>query len=131
VSGTLLAGWSHDYDRIGNKKYQEDLKDSTESELYGYDSIYRLDEFDRGQLNQAKDEISSPSRTQTWTLDPLGNWDETVLDSVTETRVHNDVNPPYGGTARTIRQDPQTSLTYDDAGNPPYGGTARRTGTTG
>ena len=40
---TLIAGWSHDYDRLGNKKYQEDLKDSTESELYGYDSVYRLD----------------------------------------------------------------------------------------
>jgi len=34
--GTLLAGWSHDYDRIGNKKYQEDLQSATQSELYGY-----------------------------------------------------------------------------------------------
>jgi len=33
--GTLLAGWSHDYDRIGNKKYQEDLQSATQSELYG------------------------------------------------------------------------------------------------
>jgi len=32
---TLLAGWSHDYDRIGNKKYQEDLQSATGSELYG------------------------------------------------------------------------------------------------
>jgi len=43
-----------------------------------------------------------------------GNWDETDVDSVTETRVHNSVNEL---TARTIGQDPQISLTYDDAGN--------------
>jgi len=119
--GTLIAGWSHDYDRLGNKKYQEDLKDSTESELYGYDSVYRLDEFDRGQLNQAKDEISSPSRTQTWTLDDLGNWDNTVLDSVTETRVHSDVNEL---TQRTVGEDPAITLSYDDAGNLSQDGSA-------
>lgn len=33
---SLLAGWAHDYDRIGNKKYQEDLQSATQSELYGY-----------------------------------------------------------------------------------------------
>ncbi|MCK4375967.1 MAG: hypothetical protein KAX19_11575, partial [Candidatus Brocadiae bacterium] len=33
--GTLLAGWSYDYDRIGNKKYQEDLQSATQSELCG------------------------------------------------------------------------------------------------
>jgi RHS repeat-associated protein len=112
--GTLLAGWSHDYDRIGNKKYQEDLQDATESELYGYDDVYRLTSFERGQLNANKDDIASPSRTQTWTLDPLGNWDSTAVDGTTETRVHNSVNEL---TSRTIGQDPVISLTYDDAGN--------------
>jgi YD repeat-containing protein len=71
-SGTLLAGWSHDYDRVGNKLYQEALHDATESELYGYDGVYRLTSFERGQLNANKDDIASPTRSQTWTLDPLG-----------------------------------------------------------
>jgi RHS repeat-associated protein len=113
-SGTVIAGWSHDYDRLGNKDYQEDLWDSTESELYGYDDVYRVTSFKRGQLNQEKTDITSPSRTQTWTLDPLGNWDQTVVDSTTETRVHNSVNEL---TARTVGQNPQVSLTYDNAGN--------------
>ncbi len=112
--GTLLAGWAYDYDRIGNKKYQEDLQSATQSELYGYDAVYRVTGFKRGQLNEQKTDITSPSRTQTWTLDPLGNWDDTVLDSVTETRTHNSINEL---TARTVGEDPQISLSYDAAGN--------------
>jgi len=56
---------------VRNKDYQEDLKDSTESELYGYDAprspwaVYRLDDppdsrrvnFDRGQRNETKCEV--------------------------------------------------------------------------
>jgi YD repeat-containing protein len=52
---TLLAGWSHAYDRVGDKKYSEDLVlTTTDDELYGYDAVYRLDSFKRGQLNQNK-----------------------------------------------------------------------------
>jgi hypothetical protein len=46
----------------------------------------------RGNPNRLLDDISNPRRTQTWTLDDLGNWDQTVLDGTTETRTHNDVN---------------------------------------
>ena len=63
--GTLLAGCCHDYDRIGNKRYQEDLQSSTQSELYAYDTVYRLTSFERGQLNEAKTDITNPTRTQT------------------------------------------------------------------
>ena len=119
---TLLAGWSHSYDRVGNKKYHEDLVlTTTDDELYGYDAVYRLDSFKRGALNGNKDDITSPARAQTWDLDPLGNWDETVVDSVSETRVHNSVNEL---TARTVGQDPQISLSYDDAGNLTQDGSA-------
>ena len=112
--GTYDCGWAHDYDRIGNKRYQEDLQSATQSELYGYDTVYRLDDFKRGQLSQDKTDITNPTRTQTWTLDPLGNWDDTVLDSVTESRVHDSVNEL---TQRTIGQGGAIDLTYDDAGN--------------
>ncbi len=54
-------------------------------------------------------------------MDPLGNWDETDVDSVTEARTHNAVNEL---TARTVGQDPQVSLTYDDAGNLTQDGSA-------
>ena len=111
--GALLAGWSHDYDRLGNKNYQEDLQSATQSELYGYDAVYRVDDFKRGQLNEGKTDITSPSRTQTWTLDPLGNWDDTTIDGTQEDRTHNSANEL---TQRDIGQT-SISLTYDDAGN--------------
>jgi len=112
---SLIAGWAHDYDRLGNKDYSEDLQlTTTDDELYGYDAVYRLTGFEREALNGNKDDITSPDRSQTWSLDPLGNWDSTVNDATTETRTHNSVNEL---TARTVGQDPQISPTYDDAGN--------------
>ena len=113
-SGSVVAGWAYDYDRVGNKKYREDLAQSDESELYGYDGIYRLDDFERGQLNSDKTDVNSPTRTQAWTLDQLGNWDSTTIDGSTEDRSHNQVNEltdrtPGGGT--------QIDLSYDDTGN--------------
>ena len=113
-SGTLVAGWAYGYDRVGNKEYREDLKESTESELYSYDGVYRLDDFERGQLNSSKDDITSPTRTQAWTLDQLGNWDDTTIDGATETRSHNSVNEL---TDRTPSGGSQIDLSYDDAGN--------------
>jgi len=76
--------------------------------------VYRLTSFERGQLNEAKTDITNPTRTQTWSLDPLGNWDNTVVDATTETRTHNSINEL---TQRTIGQGSAIDLTYDDAGN--------------
>ncbi len=75
--------------------------------------MYRVTGFKRGQLNQNKDDITSPSRTQTWTLDDLGNWSSTAIDATTENRTHNDVNEL---TDRTIGET-EIDLTYDAAGN--------------
>ena len=89
--------------------------DDRRCRVCGYDGVYRLTAFERGALNANKDDITSPDRSQTWSLDPLGNWDSTVNDGTAETRVHNSVNEL---TARTVGEDPQISLTYDDAGQP-------------
>ena len=86
-------------------------------------------------------DITSPTRTQTWTLDDLGNWSDTTIDSTTETRTHNpaceqseqtgrepagrvpkgcDAPGAYNDvnelTQRTVGGN-STDLTYDDAGN--------------
>jgi len=64
--GSLIAGWAHDYDRLGNMDYSEDLVlTTTDDELYGYDDVYRLTGFERGALNANKDDITSPDRSQT------------------------------------------------------------------
>ena len=58
------------YDRLRGKNYQEDLVlTTTDDEFYGYDAVYRLTSFERGSLNGNKDDITSPDRSQTWTLE--------------------------------------------------------------
>ena len=50
--------------QLGNTEYREELARSGENGLYGYDGIYRMDDFERGRLNSDKTEINSPPRTQ-------------------------------------------------------------------
>ena len=60
-SGTLLAGWSHNYDRVGNKVYQEDLVlTTTDDELHDHDAVYRVTSFKRGSLDGTRDDSTRP-----------------------------------------------------------------------
>ena len=63
-----------------------------DSELYDYDSGYRMLQFQRGTLNSNRTAILAPSLAPSlqtnWTLDGVGNWDK--VDN--ETRLHNSFN---------------------------------------
>lgn len=83
-----------------------------------YDRLGQLTNFARGELNGAKDTISSltgpGARSQTWTLDAQGNWPTLVTTTSSGTSTQN----------RTHNQQNQTSitgltnqLTYDNNGN--------------
>ncbi len=96
------------------------LHDSDNSELYTYDSAYRLTNFDRGTLNAGGTTITTPTSTtdalqnRNWTLDGVGNWQQNdVLQEgailQTETRQHTNFNE--------IATDAGTSLDHDDNGN--------------
>lgn len=73
-----MLGFAHTYDRANNKLTEEKLHAVGDSELYRYDSPYRLVQFQRGTLNDAKDAIDVPSANtplhDTWKLDGAGNW---------------------------------------------------------
>ncbi len=40
-NGTLIAGFEYAYDKVGNRRYERDLRTNT-ADLYAYDSAYRL-----------------------------------------------------------------------------------------
>ncbi len=91
------------HDRDGNVMYKDNAVNSAFSELYhangataGYDSLNRLTAFQRGALNTAKDSISgTATRTQSWNLDQLGNWDGAsgvTSDGTAQARTHNSRN---------------------------------------
>ncbi len=62
-NGTLVTGFSYDYDRQNNKLLEQRLHEPTVTEHYTYDSLYRLTEFNRDE-----------SSTETFQLDGAGNW---------------------------------------------------------
>jgi len=115
------------YDKIGNVKYREVETPGREhlSELYQYDSLHRLRQFERGVLNANQTAVveAAPrpfAQTREWThLDMLGNWrstDTTVgaEQAVTDTRTVNAANEYL---IQQVGSAQQIDLVSDDNGN--------------
>ena len=127
--GTDIAKLAYDYSYASDRKYQQDLVNTSphQDEFYSYDTLHRLTNYKRGELNANKDGITgTPTREQTWVLDALGNWEnpsglaidsnDNGSDSVpSDARNHFSVNE-----IDTI--DPEGAIgsfdvIHDDAGN--------------
>jgi RHS repeat-associated protein len=119
--------FQYGYDRDSNALYKNNLVNGTFSELYhanglsnGYDRLNQLTNFARGTLsastqNGPLDTVASPSRTQGWTLDAMGNWSSiaTAVNGgtpTTQTRAHNAQN-------QITRVNDATGPAYDNNGN--------------
>ena len=119
---TNVVKLNYGYDYASNPLYIEDNVTSSMSELYAYDSAHRLIDMKRGTLNAQKTGISgTPSFTQAWTLDKLGNWKNLNENGTADLRQHNEVNEislPAGGYGqiRTYGGYPR-EITHDAAGN--------------
>jgi len=130
-NGTALVHFGYGFDRRNNKLREEKFHAAGDSEVYAYDSIYRVTDFDRGTLNAGKTAISTPTATtgalqaQDWTLDGVHNWNANTHTTAgtpsTENRGHTDFNEinavtgsPYGGApTRTDTHDKNGNLTGD------------------
>src|SRR5262249_45901051 len=73
--------FQYGYDRDSNRLYRDNLVNAVFGELYhvngasnGYDGFNQLPAFSRGMLNPTHDSIMTPSHTEGWGLDNLGNW---------------------------------------------------------
>jgi RHS repeat-associated protein len=112
ADNSQIIGFGHTYDRMNNKLSEEKRHAATDSELYHFDSAYRLLQFDRGRLNGSNDAIVAPSGNaplhRQWTLDGVGNWER--VDN--ETRQHSSFNEI---TARNSVGT--TTMSHDDNGN--------------
>lgn len=121
---SLIVGFTHNYDLMNNKRREEKLHDPDNSEVYRYDSSYRLVDFRRGTLDAFRSGIETPSpdslQQQTWNFDGLGNWNQTATttggNTDTESRDHSSFN-------ELIARD-STALPHDDNGNQVSDGTA-------
>ena len=126
-----IIGFEHDYDKEDNKLNERKLHDSINSELYAYDSAYRLTTFDRGTLNTGGTAITTPTITagvlqlRDWTLDGVGNWQTNDSQNVggallAATRTHTNFNEiaeeNVGGASspRLFDNDSNGNLLTDD-----------------
>ncbi|MBO0699374.1 MAG: hypothetical protein J2P46_13340, partial [Zavarzinella sp.] len=116
--GTASDRFAYGYDRDGNRLYKENQLDPTQSELFAYDGLNQLTSFARGTLNGTKDGIvGTPSRSQAWDFDALGNFDSQTTGVTTQTRTHNkqnEITSVSGATTPTY--DANGDMTGDETG---------------
>jgi YD repeat-containing protein len=128
ATGTAADRYQYGYDADGNRLYQADLVDAALSELYhanstqagddrtAYDPLGRLTGFARGVLSASGnngatlDTVASPSQSQSWQLDALGNWTAATTNGATTTRTFNAQNQTTGVSGAA-------APAYDAAGN--------------
>ena len=117
---TLIAGFRHDYDNEGNKRFEEKAHDPNRSEAYQYDDVYRLIDFTVGDLVGAT--VPMPLTQTQYDLDRVGNWDAKTTDGVTEIRIHNQVNeitaingvPIFHDDNGNLAEDERYTYAYDE-----------------
>jgi RHS repeat-associated protein len=108
---TSTDRWQYGYNQDGDVLYKQNLVESTVSELYQYDSLHRITNFQRGTLNSTHNGIvGTASDSQSWTLDALGNFTGVTTNGTSDTRTINqqnqDTNISTGG-----------AIGYDNNGN--------------
>ncbi|NLE39470.1 MAG: RHS repeat protein, partial [Pirellulaceae bacterium] len=104
-----VARIGHGYDRNGNRLWREDSVAAANNEdldeLYDYDGVNRLKDFERGDVTTgANPSVDPDSKTfaEQWSLDALGNWSEFKQDdaapfgagnwTLEQQRLHNKAN---------------------------------------
>jgi hypothetical protein len=85
-------------------------------------NLYDLDQladFARGVLSDSNsdgilDTVASPSRTQAWDLDAMGNWQSLATNGTGQSRTHNAQNQVTGVGSATLAFDANGSMTTDE-----------------
>ncbi len=116
----------HGFDRASNRLYRGDpvaaVNGQNFDELYTYDGINQLTDFDRGNLNANQDGLVAASMNfaQEWSLDPTGNWtafkqddDGNTTWDLNQPRTHNKANEitQIGGSSAYIAHDRTGNMT--------------------
>jgi RHS repeat-associated protein len=86
----LIAGFAHDHDDEGNKRFERRDHEPSRSESYQHDDVHRLIDFRVGTLVGST--VPVPSTRTQYDLDRVGNWDTRTTDGSPEARTHNAAN---------------------------------------
>ena len=89
------------YDADSNMLYQQNAVDAAFSQLYQYNGLNELIGFQQGTLNSDKTGIvGTPSDSQSWGLDALGNFTSVTTNGTEQDRTANQQNQIHGGRQR-------------------------------
>jgi RHS repeat-associated protein len=127
-SGTATDRFQYGYDRDGNALYRNNLVNTAFGELYhasgagqGYDNLNEIQAFARGVLSASQqggplDTVASPSHTQSYTPDALGNFSNVTTDGTPQSRSSNQQNEVTQVGSATLTFDANGNLTTDETG---------------
>src|SRR5579884_3636068 len=118
-NGTTVDRYQYGYDPDSEVLYRQNLVDAAMSELYSYDKLGQLASFQRGTLNSSHNGIvGTPSRSQIWTPDALGNFTNVATNGTAQTRTANQQNEytSISGSG-TVSYDANGNTTADGTGN--------------
>jgi RHS repeat-associated protein len=119
TTGQATDRFQMGYNQDGDVLYRQNLVDAVMSELDQYDNLHQLINFQRGTLNSTHDGIvGTPSASQNWDPDALGNFNSVTTNGTTQTRTANQQNEITGiSGAGTVTYDANGNLTADGNGN--------------
>ncbi len=116
-TSTTTDEFQYGYDRDGNVLFRKNVVDSVFSELYQYDALNQLTSFARGELNSSNDAIvGTPSASQSWATDALGNFTSVTTDGTMQERTANAQNELGTVGDSTLIYDANGNLTTDETG---------------
>ena len=117
-SGTAIDEQQYTYDKDSSVLSRRNTVLTAQSELYTYDNLNRLTSFARGTLNStATGMTGTPTGTESWGLDAVGNWDSDTVDGSATTRTNSDQNQVKTVTTPGGGGDTTATLGYDANGN--------------
>jgi RHS repeat-associated protein len=121
--------FQYGYDQNSNMLYKNNTVDTVFSELYhasgagnGYDGLNQLSAFARGTLSASQqggqlDTVSSPSTTESWTYDAMGNFSSVTLNGTPTSRTHNQQNEVTAVGSSTLTFDKNGNTATDNQGH--------------
>ncbi|MFL5329357.1 MAG: RHS repeat domain-containing protein [Gemmataceae bacterium] len=127
TSRGTVEDFKYGYDESSNVIWRTNEMNHNFDELYhrtkidkdivAYDGQGELTDFVRGVLNSAHTAITTPSRSQNWTIDPLGNFTQVKTTSgsttITDNRTHDLQNRLISAGGQTLSYDENGNLTSD------------------
>ena len=119
ATGTSTDRFQYGYDPDGDVLWRNNLVNPAMGELYTYDGLNQLTSFQRGTLNSTDTGIvGTPSVSESWTYDALGNWLTVTTNGTEQTRTANQQNEITSISGQTTpAYDANGNMTTDQNGN--------------